>query len=87
MGSRFGKIRPGTYELAALERLEKSQLTYTGRNIVTTLVQAFLDGYSSFLQITRTTIKTWMSLNFGKSQSLASELAALEHLKNQWVKL
>ena len=24
MGSRFGKIRPGTYELTALERLEKS---------------------------------------------------------------
>ena len=24
MGSKFGKIRPGTYELAALERLEKS---------------------------------------------------------------
>ena len=23
MGSKFGKIRPGTYELAALERLEK----------------------------------------------------------------
>ena len=24
MGSKFGKIRPRTYELAALERLEKS---------------------------------------------------------------
>ena len=24
MGSEFGKIGPGTYELAALERLEKS---------------------------------------------------------------
>ena len=24
MGSKFGKIRPGTYELAAIERLEKS---------------------------------------------------------------
>ena len=24
MGSKFGKIRPGTYELAALEGLEKS---------------------------------------------------------------
>ena len=23
MGSKFGRIRPGTYELAALERLEK----------------------------------------------------------------
>ena len=25
MGSKFGKIGPGTYELAVLERLEKSQ--------------------------------------------------------------
>ena len=25
MGSKFGKIRPGTEELAALERLEKTQ--------------------------------------------------------------
>ena len=24
MGSKFGRIRPGTYELAALERLEKN---------------------------------------------------------------
>ena len=24
MGSKFGKIGPGTYELAALERMEKS---------------------------------------------------------------
>ena len=24
MGSKFGRIRPGTYEVAALERLEKS---------------------------------------------------------------
>ena len=24
MGLKFGRIRPGTYELAALERLEKS---------------------------------------------------------------
>ena len=28
MGSNFGKIGPGTYELAALERLEKSPYTY-----------------------------------------------------------
>ena len=38
MGSKFGKIGPGTEELAALERLEKSQYTYNGRNIVITLV-------------------------------------------------
>ena len=31
MGLKFGKIQPGTYELAALERLEKSPQTYNGR--------------------------------------------------------
>ena len=46
MGSKFGRIRPGTYELAALERLQKSPYTYNGRNVVTTLVPSFLDGSS-----------------------------------------
>ena len=82
MGSKFGKIRPGTYELAALERLEKSPKIYNGRNVVTTLVLSFLDGSSSFFQITRPTIKARMSLNFSKIPSLTSELAALERLKN-----
>ena len=49
---------------------------------MTTLVPSFLDGTTSFLQITRPTIKAGMSLNFGKIPSLTSELAALEHLKN-----
>ena len=43
MGSNFNKIGPGTYELAALECLEKSPQTYIGRNVVTTLVPSFLD--------------------------------------------
>ena len=82
MGLKFGRIRPGTYELAALKRLEKSLLTYDGENVVTTLVPSFLDGSSSFLQITRPTIKAQMGLNFGKIPSLTSELAALERQKN-----
>ena len=49
---------------------------------MTTLVPAFLDGSSLFLQITRPTIKAWMGLNFGKIPSLTSELAALESQKN-----
>ena len=49
---------------------------------MTTLVPSFLDGSSSFLQVTRPTIKAWMGLNFGKIRSLTSELAALEHPKN-----
>ena len=49
---------------------------------MTTLVRSFLDGSSSFLQVTRPTIKAQMSLNFGKIPSLNSELAALERQKN-----
>ena len=49
---------------------------------MTTLVPSFLNGSSSFLQITRPTIKARMSLNFGKIPSLTSELSALERLKN-----
>ena len=81
MGSKFGKIRPGTYELAALERLEKSQYTYNGKNIVTTLVPSFLDGSSSFLQVTRPTIKAWMCSKFSQIRPWTEELAALERLE------
>ena len=34
MGSKLGSIRRRTYELAALERLEKFPYTYNGRNVV-----------------------------------------------------
>ena len=69
MGSKFSRIRPGTYELPALERLEKSPSTYNGRKIVTSLVLSILNGSSSFLHTIRTTIKAWMSLNFVKIPS------------------
>ena len=49
---------------------------------MTTLVPSFVDGSSSFLQITRPTIKAQMSLNFVKIPSLTSELAAHERQKN-----
>ena len=83
MGSKLGSIRRRTYELAAVERLEKSLLTYNGRNVVTTLVPSFSNGSSSFFQVTRSAIKAWMALSFGKIPSLTSELAALERVKNQ----
>ena len=57
MGSKLGSIRLRTYELAALERLEKSPLTYNGRKVVTILVPSFSSGSSSLLQVTRSTIK------------------------------
>ena len=81
MGSQFSRIPPGTYELPALERLEKSPLTYNGKNIVTTLVLSILNGSSSLLHTIRTTNKASISLNFGKILSHILELAALERQK------
>ena len=51
---------------------------------MTTLVPSFLDGSSSFLQVTRTIIKAWNGLNFGLIPSPSTELAALERLKSQY---
>ena len=84
MGSKFSRIRPGAYELAALEHSEKSLSTYNGRNIATTLVLSILNESYSFFHTIRTTIKAWMSLNFVKipSHIFILELAPLEHLKN-----
>ena len=50
---------------------------------MTTLVPSFSNGPFSFLQVTRTAIKAWTSLNIGKIWSPTSELVALERLKNQ----
>ena len=81
-GSKFSRIRPGTYELPALERLEKSPLIYHGRNVVTTLVLSILNRSASFLHTINTAIKAWMSLNFVKIPSHILEFAPLKHLEN-----
>ena len=49
---------------------------------MTTQVPSFSNGSSLFLQVTRSTIKAGVGLNFGKIPCLTSELAALERLKN-----
>ena len=49
---------------------------------MSTPAPSFSIGYSSFLQVTRTTIKDWTSSNFGQILSLTAELAALERLQN-----
>ena len=58
-----------------------------GRNVVTTLLPSFLNGSSSFLQVTRTTKKLEKYLIFWKIQHLATELAAIECLKDQCLHL
>ena len=70
MGSKLGSIRRSSYNLAALERLEKSTYTYNGRDVVNALVPSFSNGSSSFLQVTGSALKAWMGLNFGKIPSL-----------------
>ena len=80
--SKFGQIGPRTAELAALERLEKSPNTYNGRNLVNTLAPSFLNQSSSFLQVTRTCMKAWMSSNFGQIPTPTPELSALARVKN-----
>ena len=57
MGSKFGRICLGTYELHAIGRLEKFPKTYNWENVVTTLVLSIFNGSSPFLQTRRTTIK------------------------------
>ena len=60
----FSQILPRTAELAAFERLKKFPLTYYGEKLGCILAHSFLIGSSSFLQVTRTTIKAWISSNF-----------------------
>ena len=76
MSLNFGKIPSLTSELAALERLKKSM-----NNVVTTLAPSFLSRSSSFLQATRTLIKSGMGLKFGRIRSVTYELTTLERLK------
>ena len=49
-----------------------------------TLALSFFIGSSSFLQVTRTTVKSWISSKFGQIQPCTAELAALDHLKKSF---
>ena len=52
--------------------------------VVATLASLFFSGSSSFLQVTRITTISWMSLNFDQIRPLTAQLSALECLKNQY---
>ena len=84
VSSKFGKIRPWTVELAALERLKKSLLTYNGKDIVNAPAPSFLMGSSSFLHATRTAIRSRMSSKLSEFRPWTAELPALACLKNQY---
>ena len=84
MSSNFGQIGPPNTELAALERRKNShRLIMEKKNEVITFSQLFWIGSFSYLQVMRTYIKAYMSLNFGQIPPLTTELAALERLKNR----
>ena len=76
MSLNFIKISP-IVELAPLANLQKLM-----DNVVTTLAPSFLIRSSSFFQVTRKTIKTWMSLNSKYNQPQTVELTALKCRKN-----
>ena len=50
-------------------------------NVVSTLAPSFLIGYSSYLQVTRTSITSRTSSKFGQIGPRTAELAALERLE------
>ena len=60
----------------------KPPLTYNRENGVSTFSLLLFIRSFLYLQVTRTCIKTRMSLNFGQIGLLTTELAALERLKN-----
>ena len=68
----ISQIGPATAELAALDRLEKSPSTYNGKNGVATFSRLFLIGSISYLQVTMSYMRAWMSLKVGQIQLLFS---------------
>ena len=75
MSLNFCQIHSPITELAALECLKNECI------VVNTLAPSFLIRSYSFLNVTRTAIKAWMSLKFSKIENGFMEFAALEHLK------
>ena len=60
---------------------DSSHRVIMGENLVTTLTPSFLICSSLFLQVTRTTIKSWMGSKLGSIGRRTYELAALERLE------
>ena len=50
-------------------------------------MRSFLDGSSTFLQVTRIAIKAWMSLKFCQSPSPTTEIDAFERRHLKFVKI
>ena len=53
--------------------------------VVATLVTSILISSSSYLEVTRIAITSWMSSNFSQILPLTAELSALDFVKNQFL--
>ena len=73
MSSNFSQIPPPTLELSALARLKNFCI-----NVVNTIAPSFLIDSSSFLQVTRTSIKSCKSSKFDQIRPWDAESPALE---------
>ena len=60
---------------------DSSHRVIMGENLVNTLAPSFLIGFSSYLQVTRTTIISRTSSNLGQIRPRTADLAALERLE------
>ena len=75
MSSNFGQIPPQTPVICPCTY---ENLMYY---VVNTLAPLFLIGSSSFLQVRRTTIKSWTGSKFDQIVAWTAEVAALERLE------
>ena len=85
--SKFSQIGQPTADLAGLERLKKLPIAYYRKNGVATFSRLFLIGSISYLQVTMTYMRAWMSSKFDQIGPGTTELAALEHLKKPMLPL
>ena len=69
------------YLIVSFPDLCRLSYFYNGENLVNTLASLLLIGSSTYLQVTRTTIKSCMGSKFSKIRPGSVELAALEHLE------
>ena len=60
---------------------DSSHRVIMGKNGVITFAPMFLIGSFSYLQVTMTCIRAWMSSKFGRIRPRTTELAALERMK------
>ena len=81
VGERLHKVLGRLDQNSGFHGNRKPSLTYNGENDVSTFSRLFLIWSFLYLQVTRTCIKSWTSLNFCQIGPLTTELAALERLK------